>query len=254
LPEPEKQKNDPWVFGFGAGTRIKKKKKKGAVMEAPLPGPVPELPTAPEPVLKPETVNEGDQWGFTATTTGKNKKGEGSQDGPEVEEHSLPLPEAELVPVKEAPAVDPHAGLSKSQEKELMVENALEAEEAVKEEREFWARLVPPATQVGKKKKKKKAVVEEYTIPVLMEPEPEPAANTEPFLNTEVLPEPVQEYELEPKSFPEEAVSVASSTPCPRRPQHLLGGDGWKSCERCRAMLGDIAVQLAQENRTVLLS
>jgi hypothetical protein len=276
LPEPGKQESDPQSFALSAKTSAKKKNK-GAIAKAPLPalpkkkkknkGAVTEaaLPTlksgaptepgpVPEPAPEPEPVNEDDQWGFAATTTGKNEKGKEPEDDPETGKPFLPLPEAELVPVEETPAIDPYAGLSKSQKKKLMVKKALEAEEAAKEDREFWANLVPSATQVGKQKKKGKGVIEKETIPVPINPEPEPAANAEPSLNTEALPEPVQEYKPEPESFPEEAVSVASSTLCPRRPQHLLGGDGWKSCERCRAILGEIAVQLAQENRTGLLS
>jgi hypothetical protein len=79
------------------------------------------------------------------------------------------------------------------------------------------------------------------------EPKPEPAANPEAFSELE------QEYKPEPESFLEETIPETSSTLCPRRSYHLLEGDGWKSCERCRAMLREIAVQLAKENKTALL-
>lgn len=40
------------------------------------------------------------------------------------------------------------------------------------------------------------------------------------------------------------SVSETSSVLCPRRSHHLSEGDGWKSCERCRAMIRELAAQL----------
>jgi hypothetical protein len=126
LPEPEKPAEaDPFDFSFG-GTKEKKKKKKGAVEEIPPPPPPePEPPAEPEP----EPVKEEDPWGSTSI---KKKKGKKGKDEPKVEEPPPPPaepepepepepapPEPEPEPVKEVPAVDPFAGLSKSQKKKL---------------------------------------------------------------------------------------------------------------------------------------
>jgi hypothetical protein len=77
--------------------------------------------------------------------------------------------------------------------------------------------------------------------------EPVPAAEQEAFSESE------QEYKPKPELTIEQFMLEASSTFCPRRSYHLSGSDGWKSCERCRAMLRGIAVQLAKENMAVLL-
>jgi hypothetical protein len=290
-PELEKEETDPWSFASFATTGVKKKKKKkGIVMEAPLPEPPNELPadpepvleppTEPEPALEPEPVSEGDQWGFAATKTEKIKNGEEREVEPETAAADLPLPHAETVPVTEEAAVDPYVGLTKSAKKKLMARRAREAEEAAliaeeeeamraeaeaeaarpaeeeeaaaaaesaKKEEELWGGFA--ATTIGKKKKKsKKYHVQEEAIPVPEEPESEPVVEPEASYIPQDWSEPEQE------TPPEEAVSVASRTFCSRPSHPRLKDDRWKKCERCRTMLGEIAMQLAKENRAVLLS
>jgi hypothetical protein len=152
--EPEKKdEEDPWSFTFGGATEKKKKKgKKGALEELSSPPPEPEQPAEPEPEPVPEPVKEEDPWASAGTPIGKKgKKGKHEPTveepppppaGPEPEPVSepkpepVPEPEPELVvpkpepepePVKEEPAVDPFAGLNKSQKKRLQKQMKLDA-------------------------------------------------------------------------------------------------------------------------------
>ena len=238
-PEPEKKEEDvPWSFTFG-GTTKDKKKKKGAAKETPSPPLESRPPAEPETVPELEPVKEEYLWGFAATATGKEKKRKKGKEEPKIDEPSPPPLEPELVPVKEEPAVHPFATAA--------------AAETEKKKDDTWGDWGIATTTIGKKKKKKKGVVEEEPIPVPEVPEPEPAANPEAFPKPEACPKLEQEYKPKPESSPEETIPETSSTLCPRRSHHLLKGDRWNSCERCRAMLREIAVQLATENKTVLL-
>jgi hypothetical protein len=64
-----------------------------------------------------------------------------------------------------------------------------------------------------------------------------------------VLPE---EPEVSESPAPEPELWVADpdveqSSVCPFRVQHLLNGDSWKNCNKCRAMIRQVSIQLAQE-------
>lgn len=200
-----------------------------------------------------------------------------------------PEPEPELF--TQGPAVDPFVGLTKSQKKKLqrrMEEEAMVREKELAqlaEEQALFERLrleeeeataaaataeAEPVMKANdrladwglatattsKEKKKKRYVAEEESIPV---PEKsEPVVVPEPAPEPEALPEAEQERMVEPELMPEEAMSEAvpesSGRLCPRRSRHLMKGDRWKSCEKCRAMLRDVAVQLAETNKAELLS
>jgi hypothetical protein len=103
------------------------------------------------------------------------------------------------------------------------------------------------------------AVAEREMKPIVEEsvlepgPEPELTAEPEPVARQGALPEPDQEHKRKPGSVLEENMPESSSTLCPHRSHHLLEGNDWESCERCRAILREIAVHLARENKTVLL-
>ncbi|KAH7082504.1 hypothetical protein BKA63DRAFT_598668 [Paraphoma chrysanthemicola] len=66
-----------------------------------------------------------------------------------------------------------------------------------------------------------------------------------------------EEAEAEAARIAEEEAEAAriaeeeAEQSCPRRSSHLLESDLWKSCERCRAMLTKMALQLAKENKIV---
>jgi hypothetical protein len=136
-PEPEKKEGDDlWSSTFGGATKEKKRKKKkkrGALVEEPPP-PLPELEALPErePVPEPEPVKEEDPWDFAGNSPGKKGKKKKEKEEPKVEElpptpaEPEPEPEPEPTPpepepelVKEERAVDPFAGLSKSQKNKL---------------------------------------------------------------------------------------------------------------------------------------
>ncbi|KAF1828831.1 hypothetical protein BDW02DRAFT_574522 [Decorospora gaudefroyi] len=236
--------NDGW--GSFARTVGKKKKGKKGKAEVTL------LPLSP-PAEPPTTFDDG--WGFGATTTKSKKKGNKGKAKQEVEESPPPPPEPEplielepTAPVEEKPA-DPWADWGggpvwpkKSKKSKGVVALDLEPEPIVVHEP--VPDLEPTTAEDnngggdwgfvsiwGGSKKKKKAKIEAAVE--------EPDGADEPAAEQEELRKPEQEH--------------TSSMLCPRRSHHLLEGDGWKSCERCCAMLREIAGQLAKENKTVLL-
>lgn len=49
---------------------------------------------------------------------------------------------------------------------------------------------------------------------------------------------------MEEEEYMHEPMTEISRVLCPHRSYHLSEGDGWKSCERCRAMIREFAAQL----------
>jgi hypothetical protein len=119
----------------------------------------------------------------------------------------------------------------------------------IAEEEAGAARL--PVSLKDKKKKKKSVVIEKD----LASPPPEPE-NDDPdaarFDLVKDIPEDQLLAELK-EDVKAELITDISSTLCPRLSYHLSKGDGWKSCERCRARIREIAAQLEKENKAALL-
>jgi hypothetical protein len=240
----EKKPADHWDDWGAAETPIKKSKKhkKGAAVTVIDPEPtveesVPEPEPEPEPILEAEPTeeekNEGRDWGFNSIWEGgeKEKKKHAKSAKPEPESAG---PLAVEGSVQQPDAV---GGPKATDEDEWGMPPIYKKKETSKQKRERDA--------------KERKAREKKTLHVLEEPDP--TAGTEPAARQGAFPEPEQEHEPKPGSILEDYMSGTSSTLCPYRSHHLLEGNGWKSCNRCRAMLKEIAVQLAKENKTVLL-
>ena len=119
-----------------------------------------------------------------------------------------------------------------------------------------------------KKKGKRQSAIEEPSLHPPPEPEPEPES-------TDKIPiaedwdswgfgfgskkkkgkkiEFVQISKVEPEVEPAPVVECnvtdelgAKNNICPARAKHLLEGDGWRNCNQCRALLGQVAIQLVR--------
>ena len=275
VPEPEPVKEeDPWGFTATTVKRSKKKKAQDELKdkEPQLPEPEPEAmreSTPPPPEAEPEPVEElavdlfvglskmqkDDPWAGwgAATTTGKKKKKKkkGAKEELRVEE---PPPPLELEPFIEPKPSPP-------------------AKQKAKDDWGDWGATVAPV----KKSKQKKGVAAMISEPPKEEHIPEPELVIIPGPIAEL--EPVEEkddggdwgfssiwgggkkkndtkkgalVEQEEKRAEEEEKPMQGSMPeissvlCPRRFHHLSEGDGWKLCERCRAMIREFAAQLEE--------
>lgn len=275
-PEPVKEE-DPWGFAETTIKRSKKKKAKGETKdeEPQLPEPGPEAlrtltPLPPE--AEPEPVEElavdplvglskiqekkDDPWGVwcAAMTTGKKMKKKSGKKGLRIEELPSPAPEPELL-IEPAPSLPVEenandgwgdwgatvASVKKSKQKkgvavmisepppeepipepELVIDSEPVAEPEAVQEKDDWGEWGSSSIWGGgKKKKKKKGKTAEPETPL---PPPEPSV-TETAVQG---------------SMPE-TLSVL----CPHRSYHLTEGDGWKSCELCRAMIREFAAKFA---------
>jgi hypothetical protein len=83
-----------------------------------------------------------------------------------------------------------------------------------------------------------------------------PATSEEFEENAAPCEESTLDKELTPsrESGPEDAVLVVrppgpdvGQSVCPFRARHILDGNGWKSCTRCRALIRQVSIQLTYE-------
>jgi hypothetical protein len=96
---------------------------------------------------------------------------------------------------------------------------------------------VPPAEDddawgswgMSKSKKKKKAAIYEEEV----EPEPEPPGRDD------IVVMPLAEPRVEQSSV------------CPFQNKHILEGEEWQSCKKCRATIYQLSIQLLHEGSTV---
>jgi hypothetical protein len=174
--------------------------------------------------------------------------------------------ESSLVPdcvVPESPIEGiSHLKVFDIQEEQAMHEEAILAEQAMREEEELTVEALPAEVEevrLAKEAEEEARLVEEEEAAeaeaARLAYEAEEAEAEAARLAYEAeearLAAEVEEARLaeEPEITPE-----ASSTLCPRRFQHLSKGTRWQSCEQCRTLLKGIAVQIAKENKTILLS
>ncbi|KAF2804328.1 uncharacterized protein BDZ99DRAFT_467613 [Mytilinidion resinicola] len=263
-PEPviEAKEDDSFVWSFG----LSKDKKKDKKADGPPADPV----VIPGPV--PEPVKEEDPWSFSsATKTKKGEKGKKGKkfEGPPVEPVVVSEPEPESEPVKEEEDLPPPPELvpppptaddwgsfsftvtkkkkSKKSKADLPVPDPIV---------EPMSELEPAALVVegpaasnwistwgfaSKGTKKKPTVWEE---PILCE---EPPPGEEPTPGEEMIP--CKGLRAEDAVVSSLGPDVKQSSMCPFRARHILDGDSWKSCKKCRAMICQVSIQLAhQEN------
>ncbi|OCK74680.1 hypothetical protein K432DRAFT_447165 [Lepidopterella palustris CBS 459.81] len=95
----------------------------------------------------------------------------------------------------------------------------------------------------------------DYPEPDYLEPDHRPSSPvceiSYPECEVEAISKPFQEAISEPceegSHFTESENTMESeSGVCPNRAKHLLDGDMWKDCRQCRAMLCQVAIQLAR--------
>ena len=261
VAEAKKKKEEPWgVWGAVITTgKKKKKKKKGAkeelrVEEPPSPPPEPEplIELEPSPLAE-EKANDGwGDWSATAAPVNKSKQKKGV---------TAMIPE----PLLEEPVPEP--GL-------VNIPGPIAESEPVEEKDDGGDWGLGSIWGVGNKKKKKKGKIAQPENPILP---PEPlvieTAVQEPFAVEEAEAEAKGGWDRYPwgkkKNDPKKGALVGqeekraedlaveeeekrmqgsileiSSVLCPRRSHHLSEGDGWRSCERCRAMIRVFAAQL----------
>ncbi|KAH8622003.1 hypothetical protein J4E82_011436 [Alternaria postmessia] len=276
VPEPEPVKEeDPWGFAATTGRRSKNKKAQDEPKdkEPQSSEPEPEATcesTPPPPEAEPERVEElavdpfvglskmqkDDPWascGAATMTEKKKKKKKGVKEELRVEEPPPPPPEPFIEPEPSQPT-----------------------KQKAKDNWGDWGATAAPI----KKSEQKKGVAAMISEPPTEEPISEPEVVIIPGTTAEL--ELVEEKDnggdwefssiwgggkkkndtnkgalveqeqkraedvaVEEEEKPmQESMPEISSVLCPRRSHHLSEGDGWKSCERCRAMIRELAAQL----------
>ncbi|KAJ4362521.1 hypothetical protein N0V83_010615 [Neocucurbitaria cava] len=248
--EDKPPEDDGGGVNFGTAGKKKKKKKdtkvkskiksKRLVKEPPPPPPPiesePELLPEPEPepeVPQPESIST-DDWGFPGSSINwskkKKKKSVAVPDSPAEEPCFKPPP----------PAVE-------------------------EKESDPWAAFF--TANKGKKVKKGKSlfvpsgapVPPPYEPEVVPEPEVIPEADSAPEIDGSMeAPESPENVDLReevdvPIDDSDEVLIAEPAQPidaeenvCPRRGYHLLKTSRWKNCKRCRAFLGQVAIQIAR--------
>lgn len=237
--EDKPPEDDVWGFNLGTSRKNKKKGKKGPDEEPPPPPP----PMEPEPELLPEPEPEPEA---------------PQPESISADDWAVPDPSAEE-PYFESP---PRAA----------EEPCFEPPPPAVEEKENdpWASwALPTATKKGKKVKKSKSQVVPDEAPV--PPPPEPEVVPEPEIISALEPEPTNDGPMGAPESPgnvdlrvevDEVINDSSEVPiaeleqptdagedvCPRRGYHLLKTSRWKNCKRCRAFLGQVAIQIARRD------
>jgi hypothetical protein len=94
-------------------------------------------------------------------------------------------------------------------------------------------------------------IVEDVTIELEEPPEVELEPTPAPIREELVFPEPPTSTASCGEPWLEDAVfvmppSISPNGPCHLRAQHILG-DSWENCNKCRTMIREISIQLAQE-------
>ncbi|RYP22523.1 hypothetical protein DL765_001581 [Monosporascus sp. GIB2] len=250
-PEPEKAKEeeDPWYFSFGHAKVMKKVKETAILIEESLAEreleaakeepKIEERPPSPETQLEPTPIGDikNDIWRFWGATTKKGKKKQTRFVNAAVPDQ----PKGDLIveppppePIEEEKKDDqwPNWASTLTNKKGKM--GAVEG--------------APPPTPLPVPEPKSEPIDPRDPEPELAAVKAFEAALAEEEKITQAENEDMREsngYYSDLKAGSEQPIEAVGEI-CTVRAKHLLEGDKWKNCKQCRAILRQVAIQLAR--------